>query len=154
MATPLTDDQKIFLMKLVIGDVPNNPFYPMFSNDEYLAFLNYTNGVVQRAIRMAAIGASMMLATINYKEVVGDEQIWSNVSRDYQKALKDLISESAINALPDGIMPYASGISWQDIHANNNNPDNVRPELTKINIQQHYLVFGNRRVLEWPLVIV
>lgn len=150
----LTDDQKIFLMRLTIGDVLNNPFYPMFADEEYQAFLNYTNGVVQRAIRMAAIGASMMLATINYKEVVGDEAIWSNVSRDYQNALKSLISESAINALPDGIMPYASGISWADVNANNSNPDNVRPQLTQINMEQHYMVFGNRSVLEWPLVIV
>lgn len=153
MAT-LTDAQKIVLMKLVIGDVVNNPFYPMFTDEEYQAFLTYTNGVVQRAIRMAALGASMMLSTINYKEVVGDEAIWSNVSRDYQNALKDLINESAINGLPDGIMPYASGISLSDILQNNWNFDNVRPELTRINNQMHKNIFFNGRVIEWPLVIV
>lgn len=153
MAT-LTDAQKINIIKLAIGDGGVNPFSPMFTDDEYQAFLDYNSGVVQRAIRMAAISASMMLATINYREKVGDEDIWSNVSRDYQKALKDLISESSINNLPDGIKPYASGISWEDIHANNGDPDNVRPELTEINRQMHYRVFVNRRILEWPLIIV
>ena len=153
MAT-LTDAQKIVIMKLVIGDVANNPFYPMFQDSEYQAFLDYSNGVIQRAIRMAAIGASMALATINYKEMVGDEQIWSNVGRDYQKALQALISESAINNLADGIMPYASGISLEDMLKNNNNPDNVRPEISRINREMHANVFFNNRVIQWPLIIV
>lgn len=153
MAT-LTDEQKIVIMKLVIGDVVNNPFYPMFQDSEYQAFLDYSNGVIQRAIRMAAIGASMFLATINYKEMVGDEQIWSNVGRDYQKALQALISENAINNLADGIMPYASGISLEDMLKNNNNPDNVRPEISRINREMHANVFFNNRVIQWPLIIV
>jgi hypothetical protein len=153
MAT-LTDDQKMMIIRLVIGDVPNNPFYPMFIDEEYLAFLSYNKGVVQRAIRMAAIGASMMLATINYKEMVGDEQVWSNVSRDYQKALQALISESAINNLADGIMPYASGISYKDMASNNANWDNVRPEISYINREMHANVFFNNRVIQWPLIIV
>lgn len=154
MATPLTDAQKIVLMKLVIGDVPNNPFYPMFTDDEYTAFLSYNSGVVQRSIRMAAVGAAMMLATMNYKEVVGDEQIWSNTSRDYQKALEALITDDAINNLPDGMMPYASGISLEDMLKNNWNFDSVRPELTRINNQMHQNIFFNGRVIEWPLIIV
>lgn len=153
MAT-LTDAQKIAIMKLVIGDVPNNPFYPMFTDDEYQAFLDYNNGVVSRAIRMAAVGAAMMLSTINYKEMVGDEQIWSNVSRDYQKALQALISEDTINNLPDGMMPYASGISLKDMLKNNWDWDNVRPELTRINNDMHRNIFFNGRVIEWPLIIV
>lgn len=153
MAT-LTDEQKIVIMKLVIGDVVNNPFYPMFQDSEYQAFLDYSNGVIQRAIRMAAIGASMALATINYKEMVGDEQIWSNVGRDYQKALQALISESAINNLADGIMPYASGISRKDMLENNADPNNVRPEISYINREMHQNVFFNRRIIEWPLIIV
>lgn len=153
MAT-LTDEQKIVIMKLVIGDVVNNPFYPMFQDSEYQAFLDYSNGVIQRAIRMAAIGASMFLATINYKEMVGDEQIWSNVGRDYQKALQALISENAINNLADGIMPYASGISLEDMLKNNNNPDNVRHEISRINREMHANVFFNNRVIQWPLIIV
>lgn len=153
MAT-LTNEQKITLLKLTIGDIPGNPFYPMFQDSDYQLFLDYNSGVINRAIRMAAISASMYLATINYKEMVGEEEIWSNVSRDYQKALKALISEDSINNLPDGIKPYASGISWQDMMANNSNRDNVRPQLTTINNDMHYLVFINRRILEWPLVIV
>lgn len=153
MAT-LTDEQKIVIMKLVIGDVVNNPFYPMFQDSEYQAFLDYSNGVIQRAIRMAAIGASMALATINYRERVGDEDIWSNVSRDYQKALQALIAEDSINNLPDGIMPYASGISRKDMLENNTNPDNVRPEISYINREMHQRIYFNGRVIEWPLIIV
>lgn len=150
----LTDEQKITLIKLAIGDVPGNPFYPMYQDSDYQMYLDYNSGNIRRSIRFAAVAASMMLATINYREMVGDEDIWSNVGRDYQNALKELISEDSVTNLPDGIMPYASGISWGDMLTNNANPDNVRPELTKINNQQHYLVFVNRRILEWPLVIV
>lgn len=150
----LTDAQKIIIIRLAIGDVQNNPFYPMFSDDDYTAFLTYCNGVIQRAIRIAAIGASMQLSTVNYREKVGDEDIWSNVSRDYQKALKELISEHSEYSLPDGAMPYAAGISWADMQQNNWDKDNVRPELTKINMEQHYNIYVNRRSLEWPLAIV
>lgn len=150
----LTDEQKITLIKLTIGDIPGNPFYPMLQDSDYQLFLDYNGGVVNRATRMAAISASMYLSTINYKEMVGDEQIWSNVSRDYQAALQNLISEKSINNLPDGMKPYASGISWGDMLANNGKPDNVRPQLTTINNSMHYIVFVNRRILEWPLVIV
>lgn len=150
----LTDPQKIALIKLVIGDIPSNPFYPMFQDSDYQTFLDYNNGVVQRSIRMAAVGAAMMLATMNYREQVGDEQIWSNVSRDYQKALEALISDDAINNLPDGMMPYAAGISLEDMLKNNWDWDNVRPELTRINNQMHKNIFFNGRVIEWPLCIV
>lgn len=154
MAT-LTDEQKIFIIKLTIADVsPNNPFSPMFSDEEYQAFLDFNNGVVRRAIRMAAIAASMLMATVNYKEMVADEQIWSNVSRDYQLALKPLIAEDSINNLPDGIMPYASGISYEDMCKNDSNWDNVRPEIARINRQMHQSIFFNGRVIEWPLIIV
>ena len=149
-----TDEQKITLIKLTIGDIPGNPFYPMLQDTDYQLFLDYNNGVVQRAIRMAAISASMYLSTINYREVCGDEELWTNVGKDYQAALQALISEKSINNLPDGLKPYASGISWGDMLANNQNPDNVRPSLTTINNSMHYIVFVNRRILEWPLVIV
>lgn len=154
MTTALTDAQKITLVKLTIGDIPGNPFYPMFQDSDYEMFLSYNGGVVNRTVRMAAISASMYLSTINYKEMVADEEIWTNVGKDYQAALKELISEKSINNLPDGLKPYASGISWGDMLANNQNPDNVRPSLTTINNSMHYIVFVNRRILEWPLIIV
>ncbi len=150
----LTDEQKITLIKLTIGDVPGSPFYPIFQDSDYELFLLQGSGVLYRAIRLAAIGASMLLAQMNYREVVGDEEIWSNVGRDYQNALKALISEHSVNNLPDGLKPYASGISWNDMVANNADWDNVRPKLTQINNQMDYLIFINRKIMEWPLVIV
>ena len=36
--------------------------------------------------------------------------------------------------IPNGLMPYAGGISWDDVNANNANPDNVRPALTQISV--------------------
>lgn len=118
-------------VRLLIGDVPSSPFYQLFTNDEIQFFLDQNNGNVQLAARMAAIAASFQLAGWNTRERVGDEEIWNSLSTQYLKALQNVIDNPIIN-LPNGMMPWAGGISWADVCANNSNPDNVRSPLTKI----------------------
>ena len=83
---------------------------------------------------MAAIAASMQLAGWTSRERVGDIEVWSNLSTAYLKALENLINDSSSASIPNGLMPYASGISWADMCANNANPDNVRSPLTQIKV--------------------
>lgn len=127
----LTDVEKV---RLLIGDVPTSPFYQLFTDEEIQAFLDMTGGNVMQAARLAAIAASLQLAGWNTRERVGDEEIWSSLSTQYLKALENLIKDTSSATLPNGLMPYAAGISWADVCANNNNPDNVRPALTKIQV--------------------
>lgn len=125
----LTDIEKV---RVLVGDVEGSPFFQILSDEEVQFFLDMNGGNVMAAARRAAISISMQLAGWTSRERSGDLEVWSNLSTAYLKALENLINDKSPGNLPNGLMPYASGISWEDICANNANPDNVRSPLTKI----------------------
>jgi hypothetical protein len=127
----LTDIEKV---RLLIGDTPTSPFYQLFTDDEIQAFLDMTGGNVINAAKMAAIAASLQLAAYSSRERTGDIEVWSNLSTAYLKALDNFIKDASVSTLPNGLMPYAAGISYADICANNSDPDNVRLGLAGITI--------------------
>ena len=127
----LTD---VEIVRLLIGDVPSSPFYQLFTDEEIQQFLDLNGGNVRQAARMAAIAASMQLAGWNTRESTGDISVWNELSTAYLKALDNFINDSSSASIPNGLMPYASGISWSDICTNNANPDNVRSPLTQIKV--------------------
>ncbi|MNR10579.1 hypothetical protein D3C85_1268360 [compost metagenome] len=71
------------------------------------------------------------MAGWNTRERTGDIEVWNSLSTQYLKALQNVIDNPIID-IPNGMMPYAGGISWADVCANNYNPDNVRSPLTQI----------------------
>ena len=127
-----TEEQeiKILQVRLMIGDTPTSPFYPLFQDEEIAQFLEMNGWRVRPAMRMAAISANMQFAQFTYRERSGDIEVWNNVSIQYQKALQNIIDESSTAQLPDGLMPYFGGISWGVVDSYNANPDNVRSSLT------------------------
>ena len=127
----LTD---VEVVRLLIGDTPTSPFYQLFTDEEIQQFLDLNGGNVRQASRMAAIAASMQLAGWNTRESTGDISVWNELSTAYLKALDNFINDSSSASIPNGLMPYASGISWADMCANNANPDNVRSPLTQIKV--------------------
>lgn len=127
----LTDVETV---RLLIGDLPNSPFYQLFDDESIQQFLDLNGGNVRQAARMAAIAASMQLAGWNTRESTGDISVWNELSTAYLKALDNFINDSSSASIPNGLMPYASGISWSDMCANNANPDNVRSPLTQIKV--------------------
>lgn len=127
----LTD---VEVVRLLIGDTPTSPFYQLFTDEEIQQFLDLNGGNVRQASRMAAIAASMQLAGWTTRERTGDIEVWSSLSTQYLKALDNFINDSSSASIPNGLMPYASGISWADMCANNANPDNVRSPLTQIKV--------------------
>ena len=127
----LTD---VEIVRLLIGDTPTSPFYQLFTDEEIQQFLDLNGGNVRQAARMAAIAASMQLAGWNTRESTGDISVWNELSTAYLKALDNFINDSSSASIPNGLMPYASGISWSDICSNNANPDNVRSPLTQIKV--------------------
>lgn len=135
----LTPEEQV---RILIGDVPSSPFYQLFTSEEIEFFLEVNGGNVMQAARMAAIAASMQLAGWTSRERVGDIEIWSNLSNAYLKALENLINDKSPGNLPNGLMPYASGISWEDFCANNANPDNIRSPLTKIKVCDTPIISG------------
>lgn len=114
----------------------------MLSDDEIQFFLDINGQNVMAAARQAAISISLQLAGWTSRERVGDIEIWSNLSTAYLKALENLINDKSPGNLPNGLMPYASGISWEDFCANNANPDNIRSPLTKIKICDTPIISG------------
>lgn len=121
-------------VRLLIGDVTTSPFYQLFTDEDIQQFLDMNGQNIMQAARMAAIAASMQLAGWTSRERTADIEVWSNLSTAYLKALENLINDSSAATLPNGLMPYASGISWADFNANNLNTDNIRSPLTQIKL--------------------
>lgn len=125
--------EKILLTRLNVGDGPNSPFYPLFSDDEVALYLRNNNWNVRKATRQLAIAASMLFSQMVYRERTGDIEVWNNVSIQYQKALENIINGSIDDY--GTLRPYFGGIDWCTVNANNLNPANVRSPLTQINEQ-------------------
>lgn len=121
-------------VRVLVGDTEGSPFFQILSDEEIQFFLDLNGGNVMAAARQAAIAISMQLAGWSSRERSGDLEVWSNLSTQYLKALQNLIDTPTGYTLPNGLMPYAAGISWTDVCANNNDPDNVRPPLTQIKV--------------------
>ena len=103
----MTDEEKIALIKLMIGDVPASPFYPLFSDADYGKWLAMYNGDIDKTVRTAAISASMFMATVESREVIGDLVLENEIANNYIKALNLLIANPT-KSLPDGLMPWTA----------------------------------------------
>lgn len=123
--------EKILLTRLNVGDGPNSPFYPLFSDDEVALYLRNNNWNVRKATRQLAIAASMLFSQMVYRERTGDIEVWNNVSIQYQKALENIINGSIDDY--GTLRPYFGGIDWCTTEYNKHNPENVRSPLVKVN---------------------
>lgn len=121
----LTDIEKV---RLLIGDVDGSVFYQLFTDDEIQFFLDTANGDVFEAAKRAAIAASMQLAGYNTRERTGDIEVWNTLATQYLKSLQNLIN-TPTSLLPQRLLPYAGGISKEDMFNNDANDDNVRPKI-------------------------
>lgn len=125
---------QIELIRLIVGDTPSNPFYPVFTDDQYQALIDAYGPSQQNIIRWVAGAISMTIAGYNTHETTGDISVRNEYAKNYLAALKSLISDSGTASIPNGAMPYAAGISWADVKANNNNSDNVRSPLSLVKV--------------------
>lgn len=104
----MTDEEKISLLALMIGDIPGGPYYPMFTPEQYAQFLKAGKGNVNQAAVLAAISAGYLVSGESSREVIGELQISSSTGSNYLKLLDYLIS-TAGRIPPDNLMPWFAG---------------------------------------------
>lgn len=104
----MTDDEKISLLALMIGDIPGGPYYPMFTEEQYMQFLKLGKGNVNQAVVYAAISAGYFVSSESSREVIGELQISSSTSSSYLKLL-DYLIKTAGKVPPDNLMPWFAG---------------------------------------------
>lgn len=101
----MTDEEKIALIRLLIGDIEGSPFFPLYTDADLLKFLQMSGGNVNKAGRMAAISASMILAGWSTRERAGNIEVENNLSTNYLKAL-DYLIRNPDRVIPDGLFPW------------------------------------------------
>jgi len=116
----LTDVEKV---KIIVGDVPTNPLYQILDDETYEYLLETTNGDVWQAAIKAAIIISLRIASYPTRERAGNYEVWNSYSTAYLAALQNIIKTPA-SLLTSKIIPYAGGISKQDMFCNDGNQDN------------------------------
>jgi len=104
----MTDDEKIALLALMIGDIPGGPYYPMFTPEQYAQFLKLGKGNVNQAAIYAAMSAAYFVSGESSREVIGELSISSSTSSNYVKLLDYLIA-TAGKVPPDNLMPWFAG---------------------------------------------
>lgn len=94
-------------VNLLIGNVPANPFYPIYSDEEIQQFLDLSGQNVYKAARLAAISASFIIASFSTREVTGDIEVWSEYGKNYLAALNNFIKDPTL-LIPDGLFPWSA----------------------------------------------
>lgn len=109
----MTDEEKISLLALMLGDIPGGPYYPMFTEDQYKQFLVLGKGDVNRAAVYAAMSAAFFVSGESSREQIGELSISSSTSSNYLKLLDYMIS-TAGKVPPPNLMPWFAGADQHD----------------------------------------
>lgn len=109
----LTDEEKIALLALMLGDIEGGPYYPMFTEDQYKQFLALGKGDVNRAVVYAALSAAFFVSGESSREQIGELSISSSTSSNYLKLL-DYVINTAGKVPPPNLMPWFAGADMKD----------------------------------------
>lgn len=123
--------KKIALIRLLIGDTPSSPFYPLFSDEEIKSFLDLVSGDIRGAVRYAAISAAMQLAGFSTRERTGNIEVWNDLSKNYLIAL-EMMLQNQDKEIPSGLMPWLAGQSKKELCDIRSNSDYIIPKVTNI----------------------
>lgn len=115
-------------VRLLVGDVFSD--FEILDDTTYQYFLDKNDGDETKAAVDAAKVIRYQIAKAPTRETAGKYEVWSDFAALYTAALNDLIDRGE-SSLYVGI-PYAGGISRQDMWKNNRNRDNVRLCLPRI----------------------
>jgi hypothetical protein len=108
-----TDEEKVQLLALMLGDVPGSAFHPLFTEEQYKQFLKLTKGNVNQAAVYAAISAAGQFAGESSREVIGELSISNSTATNFFKLL-DYIQKTNGKVPPDSLMPWFAGSDKPD----------------------------------------
>lgn len=95
------------------------------SDEEIEWALEYCNDDVLQAARLCCHSLTKWIAGVNTKEMFGDVEVWNEVSKQYRNAIKDFLNDKTlISVIPKGVMPWAAGISINDLVTSFSDRDN------------------------------
>lgn len=116
-------EDDILKVRMICGDVPGNPLYPILADSDYEYLLETTGGNIWQAAIKAAIIISLRISSYPTRERAGSYEVWNSYSTAYLAALQNIIKTPA-SLLSTKIIPYAGGISKGDMFNNDSNQDN------------------------------
>lgn len=106
----MTDEEKISLLALMLGDFPGGSgYYPMFTPEQYAQFLKLGSGSVNLAAVYAATSACFIVSGESSREAIGELQISSSTGTNYLKTLDHLI-KTVGKVPPANLMPWIAGL--------------------------------------------
>lgn len=138
-------------IRLLIGLSTTSPFTALIADEELEWLYEYNNQDLLLTAKQAAFTLSLQLAQVNTKEKFGDVEAWNEVSKQYLKALQAFIADVKTTLiLPKGCLPYAAGISTEDLIASMNDSDNpnLKNWLYMAGVADKYLVNEVKMTLE------
>lgn len=121
---PYTQDPSNSLtdqIRLFVGDIWTDIEY--LSDSEYQYFLQKNNGSIQASIMDAARCILMKVSRFT-RERTGDIEVYgAEFFKNYLAALNKILTDPFLGL--GGLVPWAGGISYEDMRKNNENLDNV-----------------------------
>lgn len=115
--------------RLPIFDQDAPPVYIM-TDEEIEGYLTMCNGDMLQAARWATRSMMNWIAGVSTKELCGDIEVWSDFGKNYIKAAQAFLDDKTLfRVVPSGVMPYAAGVSLEDIIASLNDPDNPKSSI-------------------------
>lgn len=123
MAAPTLIEQ----VRLNVGD--NNTEFQILPDDVYQWLLDKYSNNVNRSSLDAARFILFELPKIPTRERTGQIEVWNEWANAYRRALEMFIKDPNLSL--STFVPYAGGISKEDMYQNDINNDNVRPLIHK-----------------------
>ena len=132
MPAPENINDKISLVRILVGDTTGSIFYPMVSDGEIITMLNFEGDNILRSAKRIATTIAFLLSNHQTREKTYDIEVWNESCKAYKDVLDLFINDNSSLNIPNGLVPYAAGISESDYKGYRDNPDTRRSSLSQI----------------------
>ena len=118
----LTPVQRI---RWIIADAEGGKFYPILTNEQIEDALEIFNNDILKTASFCAGAVIRELSQMSTKERYGEVEVWAEDRKLYSDSLKQLQTDLLV-AIPSSFLPYAAGISVDDMTTSAADEDNPR----------------------------